>query len=380
MEPKPRIVVAGQIPPPMGGQNAMIGRLLDDLRLSGEVITEHLPFRFTPNAGAARKGGIGKLVELARVLFRLGKLRARGPIELLVYPTGGPQTVPLLRDLLLLPWILLTARKVVLHFHAAGIADVLARGSRLATMASRLYAICGNAIVMTRFNARDPEACGIRNIAIIPHALDDVFEERTSDTRDGAIRILAMGHLCADKGTPNLIRAVAELKSEFPGLLLELAGEPLAPYTSEQIEKELEVTGLRGSCRLLGVVGGAEKKAAFQRADLFVFPSVAPYESFGLVLVEAMMWKLPIVASDWRGNRDVLGTSPRNFLFSPAHSLEALRDALRDVLSLRDQWPAFAAANREAYEKNFRADPAHNKLVNHLVSLVRTQLETHRPA
>ena len=51
---------------------------------------------------------------------------------------------------------------------------------------------------------------------------------------------------------------------------------------------------------------GEELAATYAAADLFVFPTAAPYESFGLVLVEAMAWRLPIVASRWRGNFDVL--------------------------------------------------------------------------
>jgi glycosyltransferase involved in cell wall biosynthesis len=52
---------------------------------------------------------------------------------------------------------------------------------------------------------------------------------------------------------------------------------------------------------------GEEKNRIFANVGIFVFPSLAIYESFGLVMVEAMMWGLPIVATDWRGNRDVAG-------------------------------------------------------------------------
>ena len=63
---------------------------------------------------------------------------------------------------LLLPLVLLLARKVVLHFHAAGIADQLQSGPNqsLARAVAFLYRAAFAAIVMTDFNRRDPEAVG----------------------------------------------------------------------------------------------------------------------------------------------------------------------------------------------------------------------------
>lgn len=99
MNPLPRIIVAGQIPPPVGGQNAMILGLLRELQANPLARVEHLPFYFTKDTQAARKGSLGKLVELVRVIGRLLALRLRGPIDLMVFPPGGPQRVPICRDL-----------------------------------------------------------------------------------------------------------------------------------------------------------------------------------------------------------------------------------------------------------------------------------------
>ena len=51
------------------------------------------------------------------------------------------------------------------------------------------------------------------------------------------VRLLHMGHLCADKGTPQLLTAFAALRRNHPELELELVGECLPPFTSELLEK-----------------------------------------------------------------------------------------------------------------------------------------------
>src|SRR3712207_6193578 len=101
----------------------MIQKAVAQFAAAPECDAVHLPFHFTSDFQQARKAGVGKLLELLKIIGRLLRIRARGRIDLLIYPSGGPQTVPIIRDLLLLPWMLLFARKAVLHFHAAGIAD-----------------------------------------------------------------------------------------------------------------------------------------------------------------------------------------------------------------------------------------------------------------
>ena len=50
-----------------------------------------------------------------------------------------------------------------------------------------------------------------------------------------------------------------------------------------------------------GVLTGKAKHQEFINADIFCFPSYFESESFGLVAVEAMQFKLPVILSNWRG-------------------------------------------------------------------------------
>lgn len=332
---KPRIVIAGQIPPPLGGQNVMIARLLDAFRTDNRFDCAHLAFQFTPDFKDVRRGSIWKVLELVKVILRLFVLRLRGRIDLLIFPAGGPQTVPIVRDILLLPWVLLFSRRTVLQFHAAGIADRFAKKrGLLGALLAPLYRRCHAAVVMTEFNRRDPESFGIRRIEVIPHLLPDEFDASLTGKNPAQLRLLYMGHLCADKGTPELLRAFKMITEREPSAVLELVGECLPPFSDGQLRALLRELGIENRVETPGVLSGRAKQEAFGRADIFVFPTVAPYESFGLVMIEAMMWGLPIVATDWRGNRDVLGTDFEGVCFAPGSDLAvavgtALSEAIR---------------------------------------------------
>jgi glycosyltransferase involved in cell wall biosynthesis len=354
----------------------MIQNAVAQFSRSPDCEAVHLPFFFTPDVRQSRQGNIEKLRELFLVVARLLKIRSNGPIALTLYPTGGPQRIPVIRDLLLLPWIFLCTRRVVLHFHAAGIAERFCamRVGLLERSLRWLYRKAFAAVVMTEFNRRDPEAAGIQRVLVIPHRIEDSYDPLLVRRDDSTSpRILYLGHLCADKGTPEMLQAFAAIRTRHPGLVLELVGECLPPFSDEDLTRLISSLELQPYVEKSGVLTGRAKNEAFGRADLFAFPSVAPYESFGLVLIEAMAWGLPIVASDWRGNREVLTPEAGAIFFpvspSPAGALEA---AFEEALSRRDEWAQWGEANRRIFAQRYCESGDAHWLTAPILSLLRT--------
>jgi glycosyltransferase involved in cell wall biosynthesis len=376
----PLVIVAGQTPPPTGGQNIMVARILEELEGDVRWRTVHWNFRFTPSFSTVRKAQFSKLLELARVFFRAVSLRCRyGRADLLLYPSGGPQTVPVVRDILLLPLAKWLSRSVWVHFHAAGIADRLnqKKGPIEKLLCRTCHGIDG-AIVMANFNRCDPAALGIPKIEIIPHRIPDEnaeghlpdfgnvkiqLENRQSESPQSpisglrspvsALNILYAGHLYDQKGTPQLVEAFGKIANNFPHTKLVLMGEFLPPYTEAICRSRCAELGIADRVEITGILRGEKKAAQFRAAHLFVFPSVAPYESFGLVMAEAMMWGLPIVATDWRGNRDVAG--PDAFYVRVDDTMAThMADVLREAISDPQRLVKLAAASRTRYEAYYR--------------------------
>jgi glycosyltransferase involved in cell wall biosynthesis len=334
----------------------------------------HLPFFFTPDVEAALRVSANKVFELVRVIARLLRIRLTGPIDLVLFPTGGPQTVPVIRDLLLLPWIFMFSERVVLHFHAAGIADRLQRkpNNMLNNAIASLYGKAFAAIVMTKFNRRDPEAFGIKRILVLPNRIDDKFDLQLVIRSDrNRVRLLYVGHLCPDKGAPDLLQAFAVLCRNHPELELDLVGECLPPFTEAELEEMIDKLQIAPFVKVLGVLTGERKAEVFGRADLFVFPTVAPWESFGLVLAEAMSWGLPIVASRWRGNIDVLTPQAGAICFPLSSSLaNDIATAIEQALQQRKNWVRWGQINRRIFEDRYDETRARDWLVEPILSLI----------
>jgi glycosyltransferase involved in cell wall biosynthesis len=368
---KTRLVVAGAVPPPIGGQAVMIARIISDLQEQKAFEVVHLPFFFTRNVRRTRRAGLGKVFELFAVLGRLARIRTGGVIDALLYPVGGPQFVPLVRDVCLLPWFLLASRKVILHFHAGGIAETIDDHPFLLSRIVRfLYRKAAAAIVMTEFGRRDATSLGIKTVKVVPHTLDDAFDPELVDRGELPSRLLYVGHLSQEKGTPALLEAFAVLRQNGSDCVLELVGECLPDYGEAELKNSIARLGIQDAVQLAGVLSGPDKWRRFGRADLFIFPSLAP-ESFGLVTAEAMMWALPVVACDWRGNREVLGEGFGGICFDPGTDLgNSLTLALREAIVQRDHWKEWGERNRRNFENRYKADRFPARLAEALRTLV----------
>jgi glycosyltransferase involved in cell wall biosynthesis len=358
------VVIAGQMPPPVGGQNLNVQRVFALLEKSGKYRVLHWRFAFTRDTRGFGAAGFGKILELFRVIGRLIAIRRRGPIGAILYPVGGPHFVPAVRDILLVPCALLSARRVYLHFRAAGLKEYLEEcPGWLAFLLRKVYAKAYCGVVLTDFGKRDPEAAGLERTFVLPNGLEDDAGDESAveavdsgeDKASAVVRILSVGHLCAAKGSPELIAAFGELARENKEVELHLVGEPARELSAEKLEELCLETGVRKRIVLHGLKNGDELWGIYRQCDFFVFSTVAPYESFGMVLIEAMRFSLPIVVTDWRGNLEVCGRDFGGVVAeNPAADLQgSLRDALVEAVASREKWPAWSRENRRRYETTY---------------------------
>lgn len=185
------------------------------------------------------------------------------------------------------------------------------------------YRIIPNGIDVERFSAE-----GVRPI------------ERFSD--DGKLNILFVGRLEKRKGFRYLLRAFRIIKAAIPEARLLVVGaydkEDKAPFVRYARHFSLH------DVKFVGYVSREELPRWYRTAHVFCAPSTG-YESFGIVLLEAMASGVPIVASDIDGYRSVLQHGAQGELVPPEDE-EALAEAIICLLRAPERRAAYAAAGR----------------------------------
>jgi len=363
-----RVVVAGKKPPPVGGQNLLIAELIKDLQKDEKFQVEHLDFSFTKDWKNARKLNFSKIFELLNVWNSIRRISRSGKVDLLLFPVGGPQKVPLIRDTLLLPLIRPYCRKLVLHFHAAGYARIYGNlFTLLRGFSKSAYSLADEAIVMTCFGSEDAVYAGVKKIHVCPNVIVDTYAptKLKTEIRNSIPRILYLGHVYEEKGVFDLLNALQKVKSHFR---LRIVGDCLTPWTPKKLLDWIAEKGLSNSVEYVGCVNLSKRDDELLKADFLVFPSRA-HESFGLVLAEAMMWKLPIVTFDWRGNKEVVGENPGGVIMPFGDNVTQLASAVEYVLKNRDIWLQWGEINRERFLQKFRKPEGRPPLADLLLQI-----------
>jgi glycosyltransferase involved in cell wall biosynthesis len=112
--------------------------------------------------------------------------------------------------------------------------------------------------------------------------------------------LITMSRLTDQKDLPTLLTALSFSKKIYPDMELVIFGEGPLRDSLKKLSEELNISN---SVHFLGKT--SNPRGAMQVADLFILAS--KYEGFGLVLVEAMSARLPIIAAKNSAIPEVVG-------------------------------------------------------------------------
>jgi phosphatidyl-myo-inositol dimannoside synthase len=201
---------------------------------------------------------------------------------------------------------------------------------------------CDIVIATSKYNVQKlvhQQKIPVRKIRLVPWPLspatlqlaDASVELPVPNTFPRGRVILTVGRWSANeryKGADQLIRAIAELRSTFPDIHLVLVGSGDDLPRLKQIAADLSVNE---AIHFLGDLSRDELAGCYKSAELFAMPSTG--EGFGLVFLEAMAFRKPIVGVAAGGCVDLLTDGVNARVVPPNDSLAlvgALDELLRD--------------------------------------------------
>jgi glycosyltransferase involved in cell wall biosynthesis len=163
-----------------------------------------------------------------------------------------------------------------------------------------------------------------------------------------SVRLLNVGRLSVEKGQDLLLRAVAALVPEYPGLRLDFAGiGPLEPA----LRRLADELGIADRVGFLGFV--RDMPVLYANTDLVVQSSLT--EGLPNVILEAAYLGVPVVATDVGGTREVIEHGVSGWLL-PTADVASLVAGLRHYLSRPADFVEMASLGRDRVEQKFAFD------------------------
>ncbi|WP_052120568.1 glycosyltransferase [Inquilinus limosus] len=197
-------------------------------------------------------------------------------------------------------------------------------------------------------------------LSLVPHGLEDWTALPADDPPvlpQGMLRLLFVGRLEARKGIDVLLQVIRSLLTRHPHLHFDVVGNDTLPGPQgvtwrAAFEADPGTETIRSRVVFHGEVDDARLRGFYRGCDIFVAPS--RFESFGLMLLEGMMFAKPVVACRAGGMVEVIEEGASGLLAEPgdAASLEACVERLVLDADLRRR---LAAGARARYEARFTA-------------------------
>ncbi len=362
-----RILVVGQTPPPFGGQAVMIQKMLDGqyekLRLF------HVRMNFSDEMDDIGRFQLKKLWRLVSIVAKIFACRFSEHPEVLYYPPAGPNRVPFLRDAIILTVVRPFFRRTIFHFHASGLGEFR---EKLSWFERRLFelAYSNPDMTMRLSSLAPPDHLAVRSKqdVIIPNGIEDLAPASPQRADHDSIRILFVGVVCEEKGAFILVDACHQLAERGLRLSCEVVGRVESQDFEAKFQKRISSGPARESFSLSGVLTGQAKLAAFERADIFCFPTHFKSETLPLVIIEAMQFSLPVVSTVWKAIPDLVVDGENGFLV-PTHSSEAVAEKLHMLAVDETLRVRMGKRGRESFLKNFQVNIFHKRIEKALLNL-----------
>ena len=309
------------------GQFGDGGKIADGQSVRTTIITNELRRRYgddtimTLNTNAWRKNPF-------RFLLSSISLLRRSDIFIIAPADNGFKVfVPILNF-----FNLLYKRKIVYVVIGGFLPGLLKANLKYIKMVNRFSGL----FVQTENIRKDLEEIGVKNLHILsnPKRLNTLKEEDVKIVNDQKIKVCVFSRIYADKGVEDAIEAVKLSNKKLGGEYVSLDMYGLVPESYKKRLGEL-LQHNEGLAQYKGIIDYDKTVETLSSYYVMLFPTYYHGEGFPGNVIDAYNSALPIIATDWLYNADVV-LDNKTGLLVPIKNPEALCDAIVKLYNNRE--------------------------------------------
>jgi len=149
-------------------------------------------------------------------------------------------------------------------------------------------------------------------------------EERLKESRNNSANILCVGNIRRNKGQIYLLQAMKCIKHNFKIVFAGLKNDYM-----EQLKEYCVKNSISDKVRFTGFLNRNQLSEEYKKADIFVLPTLK--EGFGMTVLEAMCYGLPVVISNIGAIPEIVEDRVNGLLVEPKNP-ESLSKAINEIL------------------------------------------------
>lgn len=198
----------------------------------------------------------------------------------------------------------------------------------------------------------DREAWKLRNCVVIPNfssisAHTEILHAKEQRSKEESVRekkqIIMLARLMPQKRIDLMIEVWAKLAKDFLDWQVKVLGDGML---KEELELKVERLGVKDSFFMPG--GVKDVTSELENSDILCLTS--EYEGFGIVLIEAMLKSIPVIAFEYVGVHDIIENGVDGYVV-PFGDVDEYAERLRELMTSQELREKFSSRAMESVKK-----------------------------
>lgn len=320
---KKKILLFIKLPPPITGATLMNTYVAESKIISQNFITKLIATSYKQKIEDVRILSFRKMHTFFNLHFRLLQNLVRFKPDF-VYIQISPLGLAFFRDCTFIIVIKLLRIHIVYHLHGKGIKTVAERN----LLQRRIYkwAFKNSSIICLSDNLTyDIESVYAGKPYIVNNGIPLAQQQSKSNKPllKSKINILFLSNLIVSKGIMVFLNAISELSNESKDILsISIVGKE-AEISAFTLVNEIKQRNLQHFVQYLGPKYDQEKETILRNMDILVYPTLN--DAWPLVILEAMQFGLPVIASKEGAITEILDDGVTGLLVDKNNSSQITR-------------------------------------------------------
>ncbi len=363
MKTKKKILFISPLPPPNYGSALSSEMCLEIVKSSNALEVRNIKLNFARDISSMGKINFSKI---------LGTFRLKKEIKYqistfnpdLIYFMPATSNVGLLRDYYLVNQIKKMRKPILFHIRTR----INTKNFMLKQMITGERSILLSNLFKKDVSwiLKDKDIFILSNAIKNELAASQVKRMAATRTKRASINILFLSNMDIAKGWLKVLDACKLLKKE--GVLFNCNFVGAWPSKKEERLFNIKVMnyGLEDNVFFRGQLVGEAKNAVLEASDILVFPTEYKLETFGRVVIEAMMFGLPVISSNTGSLSEVVLNKKTGFILeenSPKEISEKIK-----ILTNKSLARKMGLAGRKIFLAKFEASKYKNQFIKLITS------------